>query len=239
VESAFGMASGGLEKIAGIKAQERLESIKRQNMADANAGLVYRKNLMDLAKSGDPAAISEIGFNPNAISAPSQKEMKEMMQQKNALSEYSKSLASDMSMIDNLLSDYEAVDMATGQLRGPFTSAGVMGLFKVNKFNDFMADASYLTQNLALDKVGELSDRGIKLTPISEFEIQMMGTASSPLVGAAEKRKDGTIAGFKMSSDKFVETMQEIRNQYSRVLDSINAELTLSPDEYLEILNTQ
>jgi len=129
--------------------------------------------------------------------------------------------------------------MATGQLRGPFTSAGVMGLFKVNKFNDFMADASYLTQNLALDKVGELSDRGIKLTPISEFEIQMMGTASSPLVGAAEKRKDGTIAGFKMSSDKFVETMQEIRNQYSRVLDSINAELTLSPDEYLEILNTQ
>lgn len=204
-------------------------------VAEANAGLTRKKNLIDLAKEGDVEAISELGYDPNNIPLTPEK-LKNYEDQKAFFNR-------DIEIAKRASGNWVGLEASSGLIRG-----GVAGAFlesplgplsapySAAKKNDFLADAGYIVKNLTFDKIKELSDKGIKLTPISEKELKAMGDASSVLVSSAEFDDNGNLKGFRISEDRVRQHLTEIETHYQNAIDDINVNMLLTSAERKELL---
>lgn len=149
----------------------------------------------------------------------------------------------DIGIINDALSNDTGLQTSSGLIRGgllgAFVEGGTFGIlsapYAAARKQDFLSQASYIVKNLTFDKIKELGDKGIKLTPISEKELKAMGDASNVLVSAARFDDQGNLTGFAMSEDKVRKQLQEIQTRYQNAVNDINASQYLADDDFSEI----
>jgi hypothetical protein len=103
---------------------------------------------------------------------------------------------------------------------------------------DFLADASFIVNNLTFDKLKELKAGGATFGALSDKELQSIGSAADVLASMAQKNKEGQITGFKGSETKVLEQIKYIQTKMQKEKDALGTEL-LSPYEILQIYNYQ
>jgi hypothetical protein len=101
---------------------------------------------------------------------------------------------------------------------------------------DFLADASFIVNNLTFDKLKELKAGGATFGALSDKELQAIGSASDVLASMSQKNKEGQITGFKGSEAKVAEQIKFIQSKLQKEKDSLGSEI-LSPAERLQIYN--
>lgn len=211
--------------------------VKTRQLAlqESAQNLAYRKSLLEMAALGDQQAIKELGYDPNDMPLSGEQILGLETQRSNA--------ARDLTILNRALLNNTGIEGSAGLIRGGLLGAqleaplGLLGApYAAAKKNDFLADAGYIVKNLTFGKIKELSDSGIKLTPISEKELKAMGDASNVLVSAAQFDENGNLVGFKISEDRVREQLRLIGQHYANAIDDITVDLTLTPAEQKEIL---
>lgn len=210
-------------------------------LKQAEFALKKRALLLESANSGDVNAIKELGYDPRDRKL-SYDELKSFETQKI-------NIEKDIGDIQNALKNQVGLDAASGLVRGQkgvFTAiAGQSGTpfgvlaapYVASKRNSFVATARYVVNNLRLEKVGELAAAGIKLNPISEKEIKLMGEASKRLASIGDYDDNGTLTGFIVSPKEVTIEMTSVLEHYQKALDEINVSMTLTKAEKDEIAN--
>ncbi len=204
-------------------------------VAESNAALTRKKTLIDLAKDGDADAIAELGYDPNNLPLTPEK-LKNYEDQKSFFNR-------DIEIAKRASNNWVGLEASSGLIRGGFAGAflespvgPLSAPYSAAKKNDFLADAGYIVKNLTFDKIKELSDKGIKLTPISEKELKAMGDASSVLVSSAEFDENGNLKGFRISEDRVRQLLTDVETHYQNAVDDINVNMVLTPAERKELL---
>jgi len=202
--------------------------------ASANVDLARRKDLLQLALAGDQAAIKELGYDPKNLPLTA-KEITNFEDQKSVFKR-------DLDISSRALNNNTGLQTSTGLVRGGVlgafieTPGGVLGApFAASKKQDFLADAGYIIKNLTFNKIKELSDQGIKLTPISEKELKAMGDASNVLVSAAQFDDSGALIGFKLSENRVREQLGLVTKHYQKAIDDITTQTMLSTEDRDEV----
>jgi hypothetical protein len=150
-----------------------------------------------------------------------------------------------LSTLDNILKNQSGLQASVGSTilgRLPFGLSTKMGVGAVGvkpvfgDKADFLADVSYVVNNLTFDKLKELKAGGATFGALSDKELKSIGDASSVLASMSIKNKEGQITGFKGTEKKAIEQIQLIQQKLQKEKDSIGMEL-LSPSEFLQINN--
>lgn len=229
-------------------------------LREASLRIEERKNLIDLAKMGDKDAIAELGYDPNNISLTDD-ELRAFETQKINIE---KDIQDLQSALDNNVGLNASTGLIRGKLSvaasgfvggasgagvgtlagGPLGTAigGVGGFtagaaYTAQKRNSFMGTATYVVNNLRLEKVGELAAMGIKLNPISEAELRLMGEASKRLSALGDYDESGALLGFKGTANEVKTEFETVLEHYKKALAEINREMLLSDEELDEIKN--
>ena len=212
--------------------------VKTRELAlrESEFALQRKATLLELAAVGDTEAIKELGYDPRN-SPLSYDEVK-------ALEDQRVLMQRDIDVVNRAMSNSTGIETSSGLVRSPLGSAlfnplgGLISApFKYQAKNDFLADAGYVVKNLTFNKIRELSDAGVKLTPISEKELKAMADASSVLASSAIYDDSGNLSGFRISEDRVREQLDNIRSSYQRAKDDLTVNLTLSEDEKRELLS--
>lgn len=216
----------------GIKTRE-------MQMKELEFKLNRRVALAQLAASGDASAIAELGYDPR----DKQLTVEEIAKLEGTQATFGR----DLTTISNALLNDSGLQSSSGLVRGGVIGGlfeggasplGVLSYatgYTSSKRQDFIADAGYIIKNLTFNKIKELSDQGVKLTPISEKELKAMGDASNVLVSAARFDDSGNLTGFELSEDKVREQLGLIQTHYQNAIADINTQLYLTPSEMKEI----
>lgn len=199
--------------------------------------LARRKSILEMAKLGDAAAIKELGYDPNNMPV-SVEQLKNYEDQK-------ANILRDLDIINRARQNSIGLGASAGLVKGSFFSSlfngagpGPIGTaVTAAKRQDFLSDAQYVVKNLTFDKMQELADKGIKLTPVSEKELRAMGEAANVLVSAARFDEGGNLTGFNMSEQKVQDQMTLVAEHYARAYDDINVQMLLTPEEQKAILS--
>ena len=198
---------------------------------EANARVTQRKALLEMALAGDQSAVKQLGYDPNDIPL-TEKQVRAYEGQKATFER-------DLNIVNRTLANDIGIKSTAGLFKGSALSviAGPMGAaYATQKKNDFVADAQYILKNLTFGKIKELSDQGVKLTPISEKELKAMGEAADVLVAAANFDESGNLVDFKVSEDRVREHLKLISDHYQNAIDDININMVLTPAERKEII---
>lgn len=236
---AFGAEYFGADFKRQAEQQAFENGIKTRGIAiqEASFALQQRTALLARAQAGDQQAIDELGYDPTDL--PLSYDEQQTFEGEKIRME------GDIEDIKTAMSNKTGLDASSGLVRGVVSLAGqaldpkggVFGIPNVaTKRNSFMATARYVVNNLTLNMVGELGERGIKLTPISEAEILLMGQASRRLVSGGDYGDDGTLKGFTLSSQEVEKEMTDILASYERLLSSIEVDMTLTDADKREIM---
>lgn len=219
--------------------------LKTRQMAlqEAEFDLSKRKNLLELAKLGDSRAIAQLGYDPKNVPLSTDKIV--------ALEDRISTIDRDTNIISGLLTNNIGLEKSAGLLRGQGAIAGVVGAvtegglgigtlpYNLSKRNDFLTDAKYIVNNLTFEKFRELADMGVKLTPVSNAEIKLIGESSGALASAAQYDEAGNLTGFKMSEDKLRAELRKIGTSMNKLKSQLSAELYLPKEDRDEIANTR
>ena len=208
-------------------------------LKEADFALNRRTSLLQLAGTGDAQAIKELGYDPRDIPLSYEKLASYESQKIN--------IEKDISDIQAALNNKVGLQASSGLARGAFSSSllgesgtpfGVLSAPLVaQKRNSFIATARYVVNNLRLEKVGELAEAGIKLNPISEKEIKLMGEASKRLASIGDYDDNGTLKGFIVSDTEVDREMRTVLDHYQKALDEINVSMTMTEADRREIAN--
>lgn len=220
-----------------------------------------RRSLLELASNGDSNAINELGYDPRNIPL-SAEELRSYEEQKI-------NIEKDIQDIKDALDNKRGLNASTGLIRGGLSTiggglmlggagAGAGSVFgpvgtvaggisgftagaanTAQKRNSFMGTARYVVNNLRLNKVGELADMGIKLNPISEAELQLMGEASKRLAALGDYNDKGQLVGFTGTAEEVEREMRSVLSHYERALGEINKKTLLTIDDINEIKQTK
>ena len=207
------------------------------------AVIATKKNLIELAKLGDASAIKGLGYDPREIPLTSEKILN--------LESQIGSLDKDKATVDRLLGNTTGLRKSAGLLRGQGFFAGIAGgvlegrlglgtlPFDLSKRNDFLADAKSIITNQTFTRFKELADQGIKLTPISNAEIKLIGDSAGVLSSSARYDDAGNLTGFAMSEGKVTEELGKISQSMQRLKLDVQGQLHLPPEDRKEIINTK
>jgi hypothetical protein len=219
--------------------------LKTRQMAlqEAEFNLSERKNLLALAELGDRGAIAQLGYDPKDVPLSPDKIV--------ALEDRISTIDRDTGIINGLLTNNIGLEKSAGLLRGQGAIAGTVGAitegglgigtlpYNLSKRNDFLTDAKYIVNNLTFEKFRELASMGVKLTPVSNAEIKLIGESSGALASAAEYDEAGNLTGFKMSEDKLRAELRKISTSMNKLKSQLSAELYLPKEDRDEIANTR
>lgn len=200
---------------------------------EENAYRAKRNDLIERAKAGDKMAIKELGYDPNNL--PLNPEEIDAFEDQQAL------IQKDLNVVTSALKNSTGLQRASGITRGAigsffFEPGGYVAQpYGVTKEQNFLADSGYIVKNLTFNKIRELAQMGVKLTPISERELRAMGDASSVLAAAAEFNDGGSLIGFNLSEKRVKEELQKVQTHYANAIADIDKELLLSKEEQKEI----
>jgi len=165
----------------------------------------------------------------------------EMIQKIESFEVKSSVVDNSLTVVDRLLKNTSGLQASTGVVplglgQLPF-EAGVMGVrTRFADKADFLADASFIVNNLTFDKLKELKAGGATFGALSDKELQAIGSASDVLASMSQKNKEGQITGFKGSEAKVEEQIKFIQSKLQKEKDSLGSEI-LSPSERLQIYN--
>ena len=207
--------------------------LRSMRLQEAEFALNRRKSLLELAAGGDAQAIQELGYDPNNIPLTSE-EILENEEQYAALQ-------GDLNRLTGMLDNNLGLESVSGNIRSPILSATfnpLGGPFRIpatiSKKNDFLADASYVLNNLTFERLGEITEN-TTLGAISEGELRAVGAAANELAGAARYDDSGNLTGFAMSEDKVREQLKKIQDNIQEAQLKLNREVGLTSDELDEI----
>lgn len=227
VDDAISIAGTYLGEEFRIEAEQRAfdNNIKLRTLDLQESRLAFdrRKDLLALAAEGDLEAIKELGYDPNAL--PLSEEEVTKLEDQAAL------MKRDISIVQRALDNNTGLETVSGHITG----VGSGDPFFKGSRQEFLADVTYIIRNLTFDKIDELGQRGIKLTPISEKELQAMGAASNQLVSAAREDENGNITHFELPEDRLRELLTEVMTSYERAQDEIFADIHIPDDDRSEI----
>lgn len=206
--------------------------------ASASASLARRKDLLQLALAGDPQAVTELGYDPNNLP---------MTQEQLVANEesYIKN-QEDIGRVTNLIENDRGLQLSSGNVRGGwsvatqvFNPAGGVARIPdaISSKNDFLSDASYIINNLTLDKFVNLKAAGATFGALSEGEWRIIGSSANELASMAIKDETGTLIGFRGSEQKVRDELAQIKTQYQKALDKNNAQGGLNKTEQKEVSN--
>lgn len=199
-----------------------------------------RKNLVDLALTGDSAAIQELGFDPGA-GQRTQEALANLQKNEDAVYR----LTQDMTKVSGMLANGKGLEMSSGAITSPalsaiFNPAGGIATYPAlrDSQSKFLTDANYIVQNLTFDKLASITEN-TSLGAISEGELKLVGAASDELAAAARYDDGGNLTHFNLGEDDLRGYIADINTNYQRAMDKYNAELGLDASERLEIYETQ
>lgn len=210
--------------------------LQRQAAArtSANVDLARRKDLLQLALVGDQAAIKELGYDPKNLPLTA-KEITNFEDQKSVFKR-------DLDIASRALANETGLQNSTGFFKGGVAGAfletpgGILGAPSgMIKKQDFLNDAQYIIKNLTFNKIKELSDQGIKLTPISEKELKAMADASSVLASSVISDDAGNVVGFRGSEARVREQLKLVTEHYQKAIDDITTQTMLSTEDRDEV----
>jgi hypothetical protein len=207
-------------------------NIKLRSLAitEANSALDRKVKLLELAKAGDRGAISQLGYDPNRDANRTKADEQQIAIQR------------DIDIAKRARENGIGLQTSSGLIRGGIIGAflespgGILGApYGAAKKNDFLADAGYIVKNMTFNKIRELADAGVKLTPISERELKAMADASSVLAASAQYDGSGNLTGFKLGENRVREQLQLIQDHYQRALDDMSVRTSLTEEDLAEI----
>lgn len=213
------------------------------------ANLSRRKDLLALALAGDPEAVKELGYDPANLPMTTD----ELRANED---EYAKA-REDVARVDGLLANDRGLQAVSGTIRSPMLSGFFSGgkaegigtltrftpgignvqgaIQSANDANDFLSDASYVINNMSLDKIAAAKKEGVSFGALSDSELEIIGSSASELAAMAV-RKDGVVIGFRGSEGKVREELRQIKLNMQKGVDRANAKM-LKKSERDEIAN--
>jgi len=237
------------------QAYENGITTRTMQIREAEYAAKVRSDLLVRATAGDQAAIEQLGYDPTDL--PNTFEEQQTFENEKIRIE------GDLNRIQGALDNQVGIDASSGLVRGKLSIVGAalriggdvderglptsLAFGPANaarvatKRNAFMSDARYIANNLTLNMVGELGDRGIKLNPIANQELKLMGQASKAFVADGEW-VDGELLGFTVSADKVKEDLASVQEHYQRALDAVVVDMTMTEAdkrEVVRLLNSQ
>lgn len=204
--------------------------------AMATNNLAYRKGLIELAAAGDKKAIDELGYDPKNLPLTREQMVK--------LEDLKEIFTRDKNIADRALNNNAGLQSSAGLIRGGVTGAflespgGILGApYTASQKQSFLGDAAYIIKNLTFNKIKELSDQGIKLTPISEKELKAMGDASAVLVSKAQFDENGGLLGFDLPEERVREQLRLVSQHHQKAIDEIMVQMLTSEADRKEVDN--
>lgn len=224
-------------------------------------GLSIRKSLIDLAKNGDRSAIAQLGYDPNKSPADIVSSENAADKVQKDISRVSGLLKNTFGLglsagtlrgriptiagatLSGLIGGAAAgsvvpgVGTAVGALGGGIGAGlGAFGATTPAK-QKFLNDADYIIGNMTFEKFRELADLGVKLTPVSEKELELIAGSANELSKAAVRDEKGKLIGIDLPEDEVVRLLTDIQTKYQRVQNELNMKDAFSTDELLELNN--
>lgn len=224
-------------------------------------GLAARKALIDLAKDGDRDAITQLGYDPNKSPADIvssenaankvQKDISRvegLLKNRIGLGVSAGTLQGRLpSVIGSAITGGATGAVAGSVIPGLGTAAGVVGGTVGGALGGFGAttparqkflnDIDYLATNLTFDKFRELAEQGVKLTPVSEKELEQIARSSNELATAIRRDSDGNIKGIDLPEQEVVRLLTDIQEKYRRVQNELNIKDAFNMEELNELNN--
>lgn len=198
-------------------------------------GLAARKALIDLAKDGDRDAITQLGYDPSI--KPADISTRETVANK---------AQEDVSRLEGLLKNTAGLKVSSGLVRSPLLSAfnpvgGVARIpFDISSKQKFVNDIDYITKNLTFERIKELSDQGVKLTPISNVDMQAIAQSSSILIPAIRREggdPNGKIVGIDLPEEEVTRIISDMLVRAKRVQNELNIKDAFNMEELNELNN--
>ena len=231
------------------QAYENGITTRTMQIREAEYAAKVRSDLLVRATAGDQAAIEQLGYDPTDL--PNTFEEQQTFENEKIRIE------GDLNRIQGALDNQVGIDASSGLVRGKLSIVGAalriggdvderglptsLAFGPANaarvatKRNAFMSDARYIANNLTLNMVGELGERGIKLNPIANQELKLMGQASKAFVADGEW-VDGELIGFTVSADKVTEDLTSVLEHFQRALDAVLVDMTMTEAEKREVV---
>ena len=103
-----------------------------------------------------------------------------------------------------------------------------------NQAQEFLGLANNILLGEGFKHFTELSAAGVKLTPISNVELELIMASSGYLMSVAQK-KDGKIVGFNVSDKIVKEELAKIANGQQKIVNETTAMMKLGGDGYAEL----
>lgn len=188
----------------------------------ASQALARRLTLIELAEKGDKSAIEQLGYNPKDVPLSSE----EIIANENAYA----NIQRDIDKVETLKNNGTGLRASSGLFRkalNPYTAS---------RKNDFLNGAQYVVKNLTFEKLSQLKEQGVNLTPISEKELKAVGEASSELASAARYDEAGNLIGFKVAEQRVYELLEEVQGGMFRAQQELNINLGMTSADQNELI---
>lgn len=227
-------------------------------------GLSARKALIDLAKAGDRNAIAQLGYDPSiapqdiATRETVYGKAKEDVTRLNRLLENTTGRGVSSGILTGNLIPALASGLFTGlggatvgsvipgigTIAGGVTTglAGAGASFATTKKaqQTYLNDIDFIVKNLTFDRIKELSDQGVKLTPLSNADMQAIAQSSSVLATAIRRENNdptGKITKIDLPEDEVQRIVSDMLAKAKRVENELNMKDAFNTDELVELSN--
>lgn len=240
--------------------QERILDQRVRNASLAASATSRRKNLIELGMMGDPQAIAELGFDPGQEirDAAEQEAQEGVAQTKMAAAKEIERLDATLADIETLLGNDAGLKSSTGQFRNatiagltPFVgenltqiSGGVPGAVSLRQEkDDWLAKVGTVLTEEGFESLIGINER-VRLTPITNAEVNLAFKAASDLQNAAIKKgsaEEGTqrIVGFRMSEEQVRQNLADMYLATQKAQEEIKAIEQYGYEGYLRLLELQ
>lgn len=193
---------------------DKYERAKMQ--AEINAKQMdTRKTLFELAKAGDPSAISSLGYDP------SKKENAAVIESTNA------TFSSGIDTLNRMVSNVSGLKGSSGAVQGTWSSIGsslkfgLIGLGKnINDRKNFLSDLRQITSTEGFRAMAQRKAEGINLTPLSEGDRKALFDTAGGLNSMLQTDENGNITGLNASEDRVLEEVVKLRGLYMKAVDA-------------------
>ena len=209
-----------------LKEQLEIQNIQSQIGA---RGISNRLALLELAESGDASAITQLGFDPNKTPTKLVEEYRKneiaLDQASNYLDTINDALSSDRAIAGATTSVGGAAGTVSrffGALKGP--SVSVKGGQIVTEDGGFGAQADLLSSVQTIinkETLNALSNLEVKLTPVSEGELKLVGSSANRLTSMAIFDENDKVVGLKGTPEQVMAELNVIQGSMSKVVDEI------------------
>lgn len=212
----------------------QINSANRANQGGANSDLDRRLKLLDLAAVGDPAAIAELGYDPNNVGG---------VESAIKLEREEASVTADLQVLDRMLSNNSGLELSSGANKSPLAASIATGglvapalypIYKTQK-EDFLGDVSYIVNSTTFGEVLRMREEGITFGNMTEGERIAAGRAANELNSRVTINEDGTVTDIRGSEGELRRIVNDLKIPFNEKIEDIRSQKAFSSDEDDEI----